>query len=389
MSPHQKHAKLTKPKLGTFASNEWAIIGTPSENIQELTTKIVAQLSPKYNIGYVDADDKAVAPKDSYTLEAGSLMHYTDKINFHRFDLKASLNSYQYRVLFNNMDAVIVNGNHFKAQKQIVVIDPQNKASLQRELDRLTNVVAIVLKEEKESIYPFLVDYINNIKSIPVFKWSEAEQLGAHLKEELEQAVPPIYGLVLAGGKSSRMGTDKGAIAYHGKPQREYAAELLAGFCEKTFISHRSEQEGQIDTNFPLLKDTFEDLGPFGAILSAFRSDPNKAWLVVAVDLPLLDQATLQELSSKRNPSKVATAFQSPINELPEPLITIWEPKSYPILLQFLAQGYSCARKPLINAPIELIQAPNAQALMNVNTPEEKLEAVTKIERFPAGRFKR
>jgi molybdopterin-guanine dinucleotide biosynthesis protein A len=52
-------------------------------------------------------------------------------------------------------------------------------------------------------------------------------------------------------------------------------------------------------------------------------------------------------------------------------LITIWEPKSYPLLLSFLAQGYSCPRKVLINSDVTLVNALNPDALTNVNTPDE------------------
>jgi molybdopterin-guanine dinucleotide biosynthesis protein A len=63
---------------------------------------------------------------------------------------------------------------------------------------------------------------------------------------------------------------------------------------------------------------------------------------------------------------------------LPEPLITIWEPESYPVLLSFLAKQYSCPRKVLLNSETTLLEPPNPDALMNVNTPEdvEKAEAI-------------
>ena len=76
-------------------------------------------------------------------------------------------------------------------------------------------------------------------------------------------------------------------------------------------------------------------------------------------------------LIKNRNPSAIATAYRSPASGFPEPLVAIWEPKSYPILLQFLAQGYSCPRKVLINSPVHVIDAPNSDVLMNVNTPDE------------------
>ena len=164
------------------------------------------------------------------------------------------------------------------------------------------------------------------------------------------------------------MGTDKGALDYHGKPQREYMADLLDKFCEKTFVSVRPDQ--QIESNYEFLEDTFVGLGPFGAILSAMRKNPNAAWLVVACDLPLLDEQSLDYLVKNRNTSQVATAFYNPETGFPEPLITIWEPRSYQVLLSFLTQGYSCPRKVLINSAIELLQIEDSKILLNVNDQE-------------------
>ncbi len=68
----------------------------------------------------------------------------------------------------------------------------------------------------------------------------------------------------------------------------------------------------------------------------------------------------------------MATTFQSPFDGLPEPLITIWEPKSYEVLLSFLSNGYTCPRKVLIKSEsAHILQPPDANALMNVNTPED------------------
>jgi molybdopterin-guanine dinucleotide biosynthesis protein A len=156
-------------------------------------------------------------------------------------------------------------------------------------------------------------------------------------------------------------------IDWHGKAQREYMAEVLTGICDDVFISCRDDQQQQV-TNHKMIADNFTDLGPYGAILSAFRENPNVAWLVVASDLPLVDKQTLQYLADNRNISAVATTFESPFDGLPEPLITIWEPKAYAILLSFLAQGYSCPRKALRNNNVHIIRAQHPEKLMNVNT---------------------
>jgi len=79
----------------------------------------------------------------------------------------------------------------------------------------------------------------------------------------------------------------------------------------------------------------------------------------------------LQYLKDHRNASSAATAFESPFNGLPEPLITIWEPKIYPILLSFLSQGYNCPAKALRNNEVTILKTRNPEALTNVNTPGE------------------
>jgi molybdopterin-guanine dinucleotide biosynthesis protein A len=380
---HQKHAKIARPAYGQFHRNEWAIIGTPCGKIQQLAYELIQELRDTYRIAYVDADHKhgdeheQLPENPANAMEAGASFEYTDKINFHRFDSNAAFDSYQHRVQFNNEDLVLVNGNHFKAKHQIVVLDPKKKESLSRKLDRLTDVQLILTTDQGEEPYDFLEEKLAG-RSVPVFHFKEVHRIALFLAQAMSERRPILKGLVLAGGKSQRMGEDKGAIAYHGIPQREYAARMLEPLCEETYVSCRKDQLGEIETDFPLLADTFEGLGPFGAILSAFREDPEAAWLVVACDLPLLNEKSIRQLRQERNLSKLATAFNSPVNEFPEPLIAIWEPRAYPVLLQFLAQGYSCPRKVLINSMVALLDAEDPQVLTNVNNPEEK-EQILKI----------
>ena len=99
------------------------------------------------------------------------------------------------------------------------------------------------------------------------------------------------------------------------------------------------------------------------------------AWLTLACDLPYLDGETIKQLVTNRNPSKLATCFYNPETDFPEPLITIWEPRAYPTLLDFLSQGQSCPRKVLINSAIEMIKMKESFRMKNANTPEERAEA--------------
>jgi molybdopterin-guanine dinucleotide biosynthesis protein A len=181
-----------------------------------------------------------------------------------------------------------------------------------------------------------------------------------------------IFGLVLAGGKSSRMGTDKSLMDWHGRPQRFYLAEMLSTFCEQVYISCRQDQKDEIHSaGYNIIADAYENKGPYGAILSAFKFRNDVAWLIIACDLPLLKQNTIAELIDERDPQKVATTFRSPFDGLPEPLITIWEPASHNILLERMEAGNSCPRKALLNTDSKIIEPKNPDTLFNANTPED------------------
>ena len=193
--------------------------------------------------------------------------------------------------------------------------------------------------------------------------------------------VDKIYGLVLSGGKSTRMGTDKGLIAYHGIPQRDYLYQLLENSCDKTFMSIRKEQEAEISSTFNTIVDEDIFKGPFNGILSAHKKYPNVAWLILACDLPLIDENSLRELIEARKGSADATAFAQKENPLPEPLCAIWEPQALKAAVTYLEQGNgSCPRKFLINNNTHLIFPENAQILMNANSEVEYKEAMTKLE---------
>jgi molybdenum cofactor guanylyltransferase len=191
---------------------------------------------------------------------------------------------------------------------------------------------------------------------------------------------PPLLGLVLVGGRSSRMRVDKASLVYHGKSQAAHGLDLLQKHCQQAFLSCRQDQATQAGfIGFPQIHDTFLDMGPMSGILSALRAYPGAAFLVIACDLPLLDAACLQALVNSRDHSQIATAYAGPQNGLPEPLCAIYEPACYATLLQFLGQGITCPRKVLINSGSRLIEPPDLRALVNANDPEAYQEALNSI----------
>lgn len=191
-----------------------------------------------------------------------------------------------------------------------------------------------------------------------------------------------LYGLILSGGKSTRMGNDKGLISYHGIPQREYSYQLLETICDKTFFSIRSEQEEGLNIESNYIIDKNEYRGPLNGILSAHKNHPDVAWLVLACDLPLLNQASLKELILQRAPNKIATAYATTESGLPEPLVAIWEPQGLKKAIGYMeTSGSSCPRKFLINSDIKLIFPKSDEVLYNANSLAEYEFAKTKVEK--------
>jgi molybdopterin-guanine dinucleotide biosynthesis protein A len=183
---------------------------------------------------------------------------------------------------------------------------------------------------------------------------------------------PALFGLVLAGGASTRMGADKAALQYHGQPQLRWAFELASQVCAATFVSVRPDQRDDATrASFPQIVDRQPGIGPIAGISAALLEHPKAAWLVLACDLPFLTERTLQHLMAHRDAHKIATAYRSSHDGLPEPLCAIWEPAAREPLLAYIATGKQCPRKFLINSNTALLDLPERQALDNVNTVEE------------------
>jgi molybdopterin-guanine dinucleotide biosynthesis protein A len=144
---------------------------------------------------------------------------------------------------------------------------------------------------------------------------------------------------------------------------------LLLLFCKKTFLSCRENQKDAFSTERVLI-DPYET-GPMGGILSAFEHDSNEAWLVVACDMPFINEKTLEFLLRNRKTAQIATVFQNPATQLPEPLLTIWEPTAYPLLMKAHTKGQRSPYRILQTTKIQLLDCPQPDWLKNINTVEE------------------
>jgi cyclic pyranopterin monophosphate synthase len=180
----------------------------------------------------------------------------------------------------------------------------------------------------------------------------------------------PTYGLVLTGGKSERMGTPKALINYKGKAHAEYIYDLLSKYCDKAFLSTKSEQWINTELNtLPSIIDQYD--GPIGGMLSAFESHPEVNWIVVACDLIHFNEKTIEKLLANAT-DDIATCFKNTDKDFPEPLCAFYTPEARIVFMDAYKSEVRCPVKVLKNTSVRLIDQGPGINLANINTKDER-----------------
>ena len=362
--------------MSTFHPFEIAVCGYSGSGKTTLVSRLIEHFASDYRVGYVkhsghDFDMDQKGKDTSQARDAGAHRVFITNDAKTAMTTSEPADFIQQRTAFDDCDFVLAEGWRHAELPKIVIVDAEGTI-----LDDLGDagmgpVIAFVV-----------ADHATVPDSAPEFSRDDIEGIAGVILDHLQArtTATPLYGLVLAGGRSTRMQQDKASLVYAGSTQLEVAYGRLAAVTTETYVSAR---EGQWETGdfdrLPQLHDRFIDCGPSGGILTALKTHPDAAWLVLACDLPFLESETLEELIAQRNPLKVATAYISTNDGLPEPLCAIYEPRAYARLLQFMAVGYSCPRKALINSNVELLTLKHPRALDNVNHPEEYKAAVEQL----------
>lgn len=188
----------------------------------------------------------------------------------------------------------------------------------------------------------------------------------------------PLIGLVLAGGRSSRMGRDKAALVHpDGRTLARRAFDLLRGAgCEAVVLSLRADQEipaGFSDAGpLTIVRDPAgPGVGPLAGIVAGMRLRPDADCLVLACDLPRLDAATLRFLVESKPEGEWFLAYRSESDGLPEPLCAYYAREALPLLGESLAADFRGPRRILMEHGCRLLEPVTPGSLDNTNTPEE------------------
>jgi molybdenum cofactor guanylyltransferase len=144
-----------------------------------------------------------------------------------------------------------------------------------------------------------------------------------------------VTGIILAGGKSSRMGSDKGLLEIAGKKLIEIAIANLSELCSRILISSNSDLYNSFELE--VVPDTLPGIGPMGGIYSALKRSSTDKNLVLSVDLPFVNEGLLNHLVSGSANFQVAVPWSG--GEYFEPLCACYDLSVLPLMEQFIQSG--------------------------------------------------
>ena len=178
-----------------------------------------------------------------------------------------------------------------------------------------------------------------------------------------------MKGLILAGGYSSRMGSDKALLIYEGQVAWQLLKSKMSAICDDVFISCRAGQQ-HLFADANILTDQYHDAGPISGVLAALEAHPGHDWLVLAVDMPLISPELLRTLMVAPRP----VFFRS--EGYIEPLAGIYTAGMYTTLSAAFAAGQDSLQKILRQLPeVNFIDIPPGH-LHNINTPGDYHSAI-------------
>lgn len=362
-----------------FHPFEISISGFSNSGKTTLITRLIENLCSHFDIGYIKCGvhkfemDKEGKDTQRAWSSGASRISISDSCHTAHIHM-GTPTQMEMQSAFNGCDFVFLEGFKNLRVNKLVLIDDKNEILDSVSKDEIENVIGFIGQEETAENLPVNAPYFNrdDVHGIADFIRQHLFTLAAKI---------PLYGLVLTGGRSSRMKTDKALLEYHGRPQALVIYDLLLEVCERVYISSRKDQWQQgFLSKLPQIHDIFLGFGPLSGILSAMQTHTHAAWLVVACDLPYVKSGTIETLVKNRNPFKMATCLKSALSHRQEPLCSVYEPKIRIRLLENLTIGNLSPRDILMNSPVETVDQTECENLENINSEEEYKKAKSKLD---------
>jgi molybdopterin-guanine dinucleotide biosynthesis protein A len=217
-----------------------------------------------------------------------------------------------------------------------------------------------------------------------------------------------IVGLLLLGGMSTRMGSDKALLQIPTKAQTllERNLGLLSSVCSSVVVSVRDDAQlqrirEQLGGDWPsdrvhLVFDApNRDIGPAAGLLAAHDSLPDTTFLVLAIDFPLVTSSALSTLLAAHTAAhgSPVTTYMHASDGAPEPFMAVWTPPALQRIRQNVESGGKtgpCAAAKGIwkdrtggegmKEGQGMIRSPEERWLVNTNTEEEWSKVLNEIK---------
>ncbi len=170
-------------------------------------------------------------------------------------------------------------------------------------------------------------------------------------------------GLVLAGGQSSRMGSDKSHLMRNQENMLNFSKQVLQEIGLKNIVISGNQHENGI-------KDVINNAGPMGGIYSVLKAYQPKALLILPVDLPLMTSEILMKLKQTGELKNQACCYHDAYLPLYLPNNAFTEIFFNQAFNHFSGKGPSI-RALLKNIPHQILSVDSPKALFNTNTPDE------------------
>jgi molybdenum cofactor guanylyltransferase len=190
----------------------------------------------------------------------------------------------------------------------------------------------------------------------------------------------PLGGIILAGGRSRRMGSDKAVVDFCGTRMIDRVTQTLSAVAHPVVVVARAG--GDVDgVSARILEDERPYEGPLPALVAGLRATGTERNIVVACDMPFLNDALLLRLGELLDASVDAVV---PIADArPQPLHASYGDCAIEPLLSAIASGERSLKGALERLRVRWVPEiewkgldPNGRSFLNVNTPEE-LRAAT------------
>ncbi len=186
--------------------------------------------------------------------------------------------------------------------------------------------------------------------------------------------------IILAGGRSTRMGTNKALLAHPGNPRTTFVEHLvstLTPFCPETILVVRdvSDTANYTLPGVQVITDSMPGIGPLMGLYSGLSIMQAQRALLVAVDMPSIQPALIAFLLSYPVSDKLLIPI---VHNAPQVLLAIYPRTILPLIEQRIQQGFRGLRFLLEVAPVEYIEEaqlrpvdPDLRSFINVNTPQD------------------